>query len=127
MNFFRHFWPCLLKPTVDAAEDEGNEDPPFLSSFITPLLKVSKKGVSSKKHVLSFFSQAEYNVWRASIDPDEIRKWNVKYYKGLGTSTPAEAKEYFSTFDNHFRPFLWNSDIDGEVSPLLSTRGLVYD
>ena len=32
-----------------------------------------------------------------------------------GTSTPAEAKEYFSDFRKHHRPFLWNSEVDGEL------------
>ena len=32
-----------------------------------------------------------------------------------GTSTPAEAKEYFSEFQKHHRPFLWNSEVDGEL------------
>lgn len=48
-------------------------------------------------------------------DDDARKKWSVKYYKGLGTSTPAEAKEYFAAFDNHYRPFYWRSDSDGEL------------
>ena len=39
MNFFRHFWPKLLKPAVDQPLDK-----PFLSSFVTPLLKATRKG-----------------------------------------------------------------------------------
>ena len=27
--------------------------------------------------------------------------WTVKYYKGLGTSTSKEAKEYFTALDKH--------------------------
>ncbi|KAL3915219.1 MAG: hypothetical protein SGILL_005751 [Bacillariaceae sp.] len=110
INFFRHFWPKLLKPSVDEPLEQ-----PFLSSFVTPLLKATKKG--NKKDVLSFFSMAEYNSWRTTLTNagDDIKKWNVKYYKGLGTSTPAEAKEYFSDFQKHHRPFLWNSEIDGEL------------
>lgn len=34
----------------------------------------------------------------------------MKYYKGLGTSTPAEAKEYFLAFVRHHRPFRWSSE-----------------
>ena len=68
INFFRHFWPKLLKPAVDQPLDR-----PFLSSFITPLLKVSKKG---KKETHSFFSMSEYNVWRASLgNPEEVKSW----------------------------------------------------
>ena len=59
---------------------------------------------------------AEYNEWRSSLeDPMDLNNWSIKYYKGLGTSTPAEAKEYFRAFDKHFRPFQWYSDLDGEL------------
>ena len=30
-----------------------------------------------------------------------VSKWNVKYYKGLSTSTAKEAKEYLSNIDSH--------------------------
>jgi DNA topoisomerase-2 len=85
MNFFRHFWPKLLQPPVDQSPEEAGENPPFLSSFVTPLLKVTRKG---KKEALSFYSMAEYNAWRESMDVEDVKKWKVKYYKGLGTSTP---------------------------------------
>lgn len=109
INFFRHFWPKLLKPAVDEPFQQ-----PFLSSFTTPLLKANRKG---NKKSLSFYSMAEYHVWRDSLSEssDDIGNWKVKYYKGLGTSTPAEAKEYFTAFHKHHRPFLWNSELDGEL------------
>jgi len=113
INFFRHFWPNLLKPAVDCAPGTDGRDKTFLSSFVTPLLKATRKG---NKEVLSFYSLAEYNEWRESLlDPSELKKWSIKYYKGLGTSTPAEAKEYFAAFHKHFRPYHWNSDMDGEL------------
>jgi DNA topoisomerase-2 len=58
---------------------------------------------------------AEYRAWKDGLDPVEAKKYSVKYYKGLGTSTHAEAKEYFSNFEKHLRPFRWNSDVDGEL------------
>ena len=120
MNFFRHFWPKLLKPAVDKPLDK-----PFLSSFITPLLKVTRKG---RKEVLSFYSMAEYNEWRASLpNPDDIKNWTVKYYKGLGTSTPAEAKEYFKAFSTHHRPFHWNSELDGELLDMIFDKKRAAD
>jgi hypothetical protein len=100
---------------VDQTEDSGKGfEEAFLSSFVTPLLKATRKGKA--KETLPFYSMAEFNDWRSSfMDPKELTNWNIKYYKGLGTSTPAEAKEYFSSFDNHFRPFHWNSELDGEL------------
>lgn len=63
--------------------------------------------------MVSFFSMAEFNLWRESLIPAEQNKWTVKYYKGLGTSTPAEAKEYFKAFDTHVKAFHWRSEVDG--------------
>jgi len=119
MNFFRHFWPDLLKPSMN--DPDGK---PFLSCFVTPLMKVTK----GKKESHSFYSMAEYNEWRESLpDEHDIRRWNVKYYKGLGTSTPAEAKEYFAAFDSHHRPFAWKSDRDGELLDMLFDKHRASD
>ena len=59
--------------------------------------------------------------------PDEMKKWSVKYYKGLGTSTPTEAKQYFSAFDNHFCPFRSNSDVDGELVDMVFDKKRAAD
>ena len=124
MNFFRHFWPELLKPPSGIDQGDDFDGKPFLSSFITPLMKVTK----GKKQSHSFYSMAEYNEWRESLqDENEIKRWNVKYYKGLGTSTPAEAKEYFSAFDDHHRPFAWKSDKDGELLDMVFDKHRASD
>jgi DNA gyrase/topoisomerase IV subunit B len=88
MNFFETFWPELLK--MD-----------FLYEFITPIIK-AKKG----KEVISFYTLKNYKEWLES----QPIGWTVKYYKGLGTSTPQEAKEYFKEIDKHLLPFLWDTD-----------------
>ncbi len=103
INFFRHFWPNLLKPADDDLSGKA-----FMSFFVTPLLKASRKNEE-----LSFYSMADYNKWRSTIE--DPKQWKIKYYKGLGTSTPAEAKTYFSQFERHHRPFMWSSDYDGEL------------
>ena len=124
MNFFRHFWPELLKPPLGETDGDEYDGKPFLSFFITPLMKVTK----GKKQSHSFYSMAEYNEWRESLqDEHEIRRWNVKYYKGLGTSTPAEAKEYFSAFDDHHRPFAWKSEKDGELLDMVFDKRRASD
>jgi DNA topoisomerase II len=125
INFFRHFWPQLLKPPVNMPAGEADDHFPFMSSFVTPLLKATKKNKSSE--VLSFYSTTEYNAWKSSLPADEFKQWKTKYYKGLGTSTPAEAKEYFRNFDNHHRPFVWNSDADGELLDMVFDRERASD
>ena len=54
----------------------------------TPIVKANR-GKESKV----FYSQYEYEQWR---EAEGRVGWKVKYYKGLGTSTRDEAKDYFT-------------------------------
>jgi DNA topoisomerase-2 len=62
--------------------------PGFLTYMATPIVKATKG-----KDVKNFYSQYEYEQWKKT---DEARGYKVKYYKGLGTSTRDEAKDYFA-------------------------------
>ena len=73
INFIHSAWPELLTEL-------------FIGSIITPIVKVSK---GNEK--LSFYTHQEYLNWKETISGN----WNIKYYKGLGTSTAVEAREYF--------------------------------
>lgn len=55
--------------------------------------------VSKGKEEKAFYSIPEYEEWKNSTD--NVKSWKVKYYKGLGTSTPKEAKEYFADMQRH--------------------------
>ncbi|KAF7987881.1 hypothetical protein HCN44_003744 [Aphidius gifuensis] len=92
INFIHHNWPSLLKLN-------------FIEEFITPLIKVTK---GNEK--LSFYSTAEYEEWRK--DQPAPNKIKPKYYKGLGTSTSKEAKEYFSDMQKHRIAFTYAGDED---------------
>ncbi|KAL7580839.1 hypothetical protein ACA910_001112 [Epithemia clementina (nom. ined.)] len=83
INLIHHFWPALL------------DRPGFFKQFITPIVKVSKG-----KQSITFFNLPEYSNWLEATGNDG-KGWTIKYYKGLGTSTSAEAKEYFSNLDTH--------------------------
>ena len=76
MNLFHTEWSSLLGIG-------------FLCTLKTPLMKASKG-----KEVIPFYSDAEYRTWTTSKGGD-TKGWTLKYYKGLGTSTPAEAREWF--------------------------------
>uniref|UniRef100_A0A7S3VBL7 DNA topoisomerase 2 n=1 Tax=Chaetoceros debilis TaxID=122233 RepID=A0A7S3VBL7_9STRA len=97
INFIHHFWPSLL------------DIPGFLQQFITPIVK-AKKG----KQVKTFFTLPEYDTWRESTG-NEGKGWHIKYFKGLGTSTSAEAKDYFSHLDQHEINFVGLNTDDGKV------------
>ncbi len=100
INFFHHYWPTLL------------DVPGFLQQFITPIVKATKG-----KHTKTFFTLPEYENWKESTGNDG-KGWKIKYYKGLGTSTSAEAKEYFSNLDLHEIDFCDLSSDECRIIPL---------
>ena len=82
--------------------------------------------VSKGKKSRQYFTLPEYEQWMESTG-NNGKGFTIKYYKGLGTSTSAEAKEYFSNLDLHEVHFdvLSNDMIENEentsdeVSPIL--------
>ena len=92
INFIHCYWPSLLKHTGENA---------FLREFVTPIVKVKKA-----QKAQPFFTLKEYNDWTKAV-PGGVGGWTIKYYKGLGTSTAAEAKEYFSDLAQHELTFTW--------------------
>jgi len=80
----------------------------FMKQFVTPIVKASKAG---KTEV--FFTQVEFEAWKAGLSG--APGWHTKYYKGLGTSTAAEAKEYFKAMEQHRLSFNWKENKDGEL------------
>lgn len=76
INLFNSQWPELVKINS------------FLGFMNTPILKV-KKGARER----SFYSEQEYNNWKEKNN--DGKGWTTKYFKGLGTSTAKEFKQYF--------------------------------
>ena len=83
INLFHELWHELIAI------------PGFLTYMATPIVKATRARGGAKGDVESriFYSQYEYEQWRAG---EGAKSWKVKYYKGLGTSTRDEAKDYFS-------------------------------
>jgi DNA topoisomerase-2 len=106
INFIHSFWPSLLQV------------PSFLVEFITPIVKATRKGT---KKVLSFYSMPEYEEWKESLKGNATG-WDIKYYKGLGTSTAEEGKEYFSNLGLHKKDFVWEDEQDGEAIELAFSK-----
>lgn len=82
MNFIHNFWPELIA--------RG-----FIDSLATPIVKATKT-VGKKIQQLSFYNQTDFINWKNK--QQKMASWNIKYYKGLGTSTQKEALEYFTDF-----------------------------
>jgi len=76
INLFECLWSSLL-------DISG-----FLGFMNTPILKASKG-----THKKQFYNEQEYELWKK--ENNEGKGWAIKYYKGLGTSTSKEFKEYF--------------------------------
>lgn len=80
-NVFQSIWPSLYKK-------DG-----FLTCMLTPIMKVT----NTKKESIKFYSLSDFENWKKVLErsPDGLRGWKIKYYKGLGTSSEEEAKDYF--------------------------------
>jgi len=63
----------------------------FITSLLTPIVKVKRN-----RTIRQFYTLTDYEAWKHSNNGG--KGWTIKYYKGLGTSTPKEAKEYFREF-----------------------------
>ncbi|TPX41187.1 hypothetical protein SeMB42_g05685 [Synchytrium endobioticum] len=93
INFLDHHWPSLLKI------------PGFLLEFITPIVKVTKG-----PREIAFYTIPQYEQWKETNNKG--KGWTIKYYKGLGTSTAADAKKYFLKMESHKKPFDAATDVD---------------
>lgn len=109
INFFDHFWPSLLSV-------KG-----FVQEFITPIVKCVKG-----REDRVFFTIPQYKNWVTSLEGTQ-RGWVAKYYKGLGTSTPAEAKGYFSNLPRHLHMFKHCGPEDSDMIELAFSKQRVND
>ena len=101
INLFHTEWPELLRLG-------------FLCCMMTPLLKATRAGTTK-----CFFSASEYEKFLESAEGKE-KGWHIKYYKGLGTSTAVEAREYFTSM-NTVR-FQWDDGADGNIDLAFSKK-----
>lgn len=79
INVFHELWHTLFAI------------PGFITYMSTPIVKATKGAKT-----IAFYTQFDYEEWRKN---PESHGWKVKYYKGLGTSTRDEAKEYFKSMN----------------------------
>jgi DNA topoisomerase-2 len=79
INLFHSEWASLVRI------------PGFLSFMNTPILR-AKKG----QQTMLFYNDGEYETWKNSLGDRGTQGWTIKYFKGLGTSTAPEFKEYFA-------------------------------
>ena len=92
-NVFETLWSSLYK-------FDG-----FMTSLLTPIIKATN---NSTKEIISFYNMSDYEKW--SEDLINKNGWKIKYYKGLGTSTDEEAKEYFKNMKKITYKYTENSN-----------------
>ena len=91
INLFQSEWASL------------SHIPGFIGFMNTPILKATRNGGGGGKQPITklFYNDGEYEEWKRSLAPTQeaqdaiLKGWTIKYYKGLGTSTSKEFKEYF--------------------------------
>jgi len=78
VNLFHCEWTSLIRASG------------FLSFMNTPIIRATRG-----KQTLSFYHDGEYETWKTDIGEAGVKGWKIKYFKGLGTSTSEEFREYF--------------------------------
>ena len=102
MNFIHYFWPDLIYQ---------NEN--FIRCLTTPIVKAFHKNVEK-----IFYTNKDYNDW--SLITPNLKNWKIKYYKGLGTSTPAEAKSYFKDISKKIINYEFDDKTDESLKKAFS-------
>ena len=97
INFFEYFWPSLLK--IDG----------FITCLSTPIVKATKG-----KDAKIFYNLTDYTQWK---ETPASNNYHIKYYKGLGTSTREEGKEYFTDLEDKLIHYLWRPVIGDVQDP----------
>ncbi len=103
INLFHSEWKSLLKI------------PGFISFMNTPILR-AKKG----SQTLLFYNEGEYNTWKQSLGERGTSGWTIKYFKGLGTSTSVEFKEYFA--NKKIVDFVYSEESDDSVDKIFNKK-----
>ena len=101
INLFGSLWKSLL-------QQEG-----FIGFMNTPIIKAKKGG----KEVV-FYNEGQYDTWKAS----NPKGWEVKYYKGLGTSTSSEFIDYFKEKQKHIVHFAWKPECEDAIDKVFNKK-----
>jgi DNA topoisomerase-2 len=66
----------------------------FITCLNTPIVKATNQ---KTKNTTPFYNLIEYEEWK---NDNNIKDYNIKYYKGLGSSNKSEACEYFDKIED---------------------------
>jgi len=107
MNMVHSLWPSLIQRES------------FIQSLNTPIVKAVKG-----KDVIAFYNLTDYEKWK---ETPESSNYKVKYYKGLGTSTSVEAREYFMDIDTKLINYFWDKEFVKQTPSDITEKELDSD
>lgn len=79
-NVFQTLWPSLFRA------------PGFFVSMLTPIVRATH---AARKETKLFYNLSDFHAWKDALGAGGLGGWKVRYLKGLGSSSDAEAKDYF--------------------------------
>lgn len=99
INLFMFFWPSLL---------QNHDD--FMSYFLTPITLAIPKNPSLKNHLqLAFYSEYDSDKWIRECE-NQTKHYNVRFLKGIGSSTSKDIQSYFHELTKHQVFFTYSGD-----------------
>lgn len=89
VNIFAVLMPDLLR-----------NHPTFIKRFATPLVRATptSRTVGDPRE---FMSEAKFDAWWAALPEPQQKRYEVKYFKGLATTTPRDAKRCYQNLDRY--------------------------
>jgi len=97
LNAFYTFWPELFDLNV-------------VGILNTPIVKIKYK-----KEFISFYSIEEFHTWK---EDHKNEKYDSKYFKGLGTSSSSEWRDYLSNLESNVEIVTTDGIVDKEIFKL---------
>ena len=105
--FFHKYFPGLVKSNN------------YLYEFTTPLIKA----IPHKKNINEewFYTEREYQKWKSSQQNID-KKYLIKYYKGLGSSSNSEFNEYIKKYKKLIVGFKYTGNISDNMMKLVFSK-----
>jgi DNA topoisomerase-2 len=105
LNFIHALFPSILAL-----------DPAYVQRFPTPLVRATHR---RSNQVHCFYTKASFDAWVAQQDASAF---NIRYFKGLGTSTSALAREYFSQYQEHVVDIVHTPPVDPVMAHMFGSE-----
>lgn len=83
-NLFLTLWPALIRAG-------------FVRFIRTPIVRAYHR--ASKAAAQEFYTEGDYRTWERALPEGEIRRWEVVYYKGLGSHGDEETANMARKYD----------------------------